>query len=172
MASDKEARIETFRLDRGTCQHPQCTLTHNAEYPRQFFPTGEVHWDESVLNGDWMVQISHLKRRDYQGLDAHIWNADGSRRVVVHDTLCHAKFEIDRRAGYREAFLLVTGQTIRTLSWIIRNGDEDEDVPLGFIWTDREIREINNHRRAKLRNTILRYTGRVVNDSVFYSIGV
>lgn len=171
MAFTAEARIEIFKLDKGTCQSPFCDGFDTYGHPKQFFPTDEIHWDKPVIVGDWMTQVSHRQKRTYKGEDPNVFNPDGTRRGEVLDTICHAKYEVAKFCSYKQAMLVLTGQTLRTYNWIENNGYEDQDIPLDIeIFTPREIIDINNIRRAKLKDVVLRHSGIMLPQSIFYSI--
>lgn len=144
-----------------------CTSENCEEPARSFYPVGTLMYATGlvVANGDWNVQASHLKKRDYRGkLDYNRFNTDGSERGTVHCTMCHAVHEVGMGC-YDNAENLLMSQTIRTFDWIKRNDYIDADVPLGVgqkLKLGRlELIEFNNRRRGMMQRLLLERFGRI-----------
>lgn len=146
-----------------TCQSRDCE-----DNPKSFRPTGTLMYASGfvVVNGQWNVQASHLRRRDYTDkYDYKRFNPDGTERGTIHCTLCHAVHEVGLGC-YSNARTLLMGQTIRTFDYIKNNNYQDEDVPLEVgtrLGLGRlELIDLNNRRRESIRSILLNRFGTLV----------
>lgn len=159
MAFNERLRKQMFKLDKGTCQNDNCFGYDYEGYARSM----PDDWDGIPLpNGGFMVQGSHVNRRDYHGFDRDLFNPDGTRRGELECTWCHLRHDALELCQPHLAAKLALDQTTYTYRRIMQEG-EDLDIPLG-IFTDIETRRLNNERRDILKGVLLRKYGYLLQD--------